>query len=495
MKTLPTTLAPAIFSLLLTSILIPPTAVDAQDDTARLISAMLGDTPLVDDLRSLTQEIGGRTTGSEANLRSVEWALERFTSAGVSAGKEAFQMPSLWLENGASARIFGGEISFNAEIVSMPFSADTPEGGLTAPLLDAGSGSEADFERLGAQVNDAFLLVETDQLLDIEGLFAEYYDAFAIEGRAAETGAAGVVYMGSRAPGNMYRHNSSLQDERARPMIIMDRTHAARALGLLRSGIPLSITVDLDLQLGGPYDSYNVIGNIPGSSRPEEIIVVGAHLDAWDLGGGALDNGSNVSILIDVARQMTRLGIRPARTIRFALWNGEEQGLVGSMGYTLSHETELDNHVVAMSFDIGCGLINGFFTGGRPEILPAVEKAIEPVKGLGPFALIDIPIVGTDNFDFMMQGVANLVGSHESASYGPNYHAESDQFAECDQHSLRLNSAIIAAVTLGFANNEVSWSRQSREEIERLIAATDLEQQMRSFNVWRDWEVGKRGRK
>jgi hypothetical protein len=465
-----------------------------QDDSSRLIVAMLGDTPIVDDLRTLTQEIGGRATGSESNLKSVDWAMERFAAAGVSAKREPFEMPELWLENGASASVSGQDLGFEAEIVAMPFSTDTPPGGLTAPLLDAGFGTESDFERLGSAAAGAFLLVETHLLKDIEGLFKEYYEAFAIEKRAVGANAAGVVYMSSRAPGNMYRHNSSLQGDEARPMVVMDRIDAQRAMGILRNGLALDLTVDLDLATGGPYESYNVIGEITGSTHPEEIVVIGAHLDAWDLGGGALDNGANVSMLIDMARQMKRLNIRPARTIRFALWNGEEQGLVGSMQYTNTHLDELDNHVVAMSFDIGCGLINGLFTGGRPEILPTVEKALEPVAGLGPFSLIDVPIVGTDNFDFMMQGVANLVGSQEAATYGPNYHAESDQFAECDQHSLKLNGAIAAALTLGLANAEITWDRQTREEVEQLIATTDLEQQMRSFNVWADWEEGSRGR-
>lgn len=463
-------------------------------DVSRLVAAVLGDTPMVDDLQWLTQRIGGRATGSDANLRSVDWALERFSSAGVSADKEAFTMPSRWLENRASATVSGEGVSFTATIVSMPFSADTPEGGTTAPLLDAGFGTEGDFDRLGTSAEGAFLLVETGLLKDIEGLFAEYNEAYAIEARAVDAGAAGVVYMGSRAPGDMYRHNSSLQDDRARPMVIMDRIDAERAFGLLRNGVSLSINIDLDLDIGPAYESYNVIGEIPGSAAPEQIVVVGAHLDSWDLGAGALDNGANVAMLIDIARQMKRLGIRPRRTIRFALWNGEEQGLVGSMGYTKAHEAELDDHVVAMAFDIGCGLINGFFTGGRPEILPAVETALDPVRGLGPFTLIDAPIVGTDNFDFMIEGVANLVANQEPAAYGPNYHARSDRFDQCDPHALRLNGAIAAAVTLGFANNEAAWGRQSREEVEQLVAGTDLEEQMRTMNVWKDWEEGRRGR-
>ncbi len=471
--------------------------VSAERDTevARLVAAMLGDTPLIEDLRVLSQEIGGRATGSPANLRGVEWALGRFGEAGVTARREAFEMPGLWLENSASATVHGDGVRFSPRIAAMPFSAVTSAAGVSAPLVDAGRGTAGDFERLGTEARGAFLLVETEKLVDINGLFREYGEAYAIERRAVSAGARGVVYMSSRAEGVLYRHNSSLLGAEARPMLVMERGAARRTLGLLRAGHALTLTVTLDLQVGPPYESYNVIGEIRGSSKPDEIVIIGAHLDSWDLGAGTLDNGANVALVIDVARQMQRLGIRPARTVRFALWNGEEQGLVGSYGYTESHMAELDGHVMAMSFDIGCGLINGFFTGGRPEILAAVEGVLAPVRGLGPFTNLDLPLVGTDNFDFMMQGVANLVGNHEPATYGPNYHAQSDRFEQCNQRNLRLNAAIAAAVTYGFATGDVTWSRQTRGEIEELISSTTLEQQMRMFNVWEPWVNRTRGRR
>jgi Zn-dependent M28 family amino/carboxypeptidase len=201
-----------------------------------------------------------------------------------------------------------------------------------------------------------------------------------------------------------------------------------------------------------------------------------------------------VALLIDVARQKERLKIRPARTVRFILWNGEEQGLFGSWGYTKAHAAELDRHVAVAMFDIGCGRINGFFTNGRGEILPAVERALAPVAGLGPFTQINEPLVGTDNFDFMLEGVANLVANQEPAAYGPNYHARSDEFDKCDLHQLRSNAAVVAALVYGLAQGDAPWSRQTRAEIEKLVHTTDLERQMKSFAVWDDWAAGKRGR-
>jgi hypothetical protein len=466
----------------------------AQDaDVSRLVAAMLGDTPMVNDLQQLTDEIGGRATGSEANLKSVEWALAKFKEAGVEARKEGFTMPALWLEKSASAKI-SGAVSFSPRVACMPFSTGTPASGITAPLVDGGFGKEEDFLSLGETARGAFVLIETHELLDLDGLFKEYSDATLIEQRAFAANVVGVVYSGSRSRNVLYRHNASLGPNNKHPMLVMERDAALRCLRLLRMGKSLTMTAVIDVTSGPAYESYNVVGEIKGMKQPEEFVVIGAHLDSWEIGQGALDNGCNVALVIDLARQIKRLGLKPLRTIRFALFNGEEQGLNGSWGYCKTHADELDHTVMASSYDIGSGRIIGFFTGGRPELVAATEKALKPVEGLGPFTQVDAPIVGTDNFDFMMEGVGNLVANQESANYGPNYHAGSDTYDKVDLKQLRLNAAIAAVVTYGFAMMEVNWNRQSRAEVEKLVNSTDLGAQMKSFNVWDDWASGKRGR-
>lgn len=465
----------------------------AEDEVARLVSAMLGDMPIVADLRQLTDEIGGRATGSEANLKSVEWALAKFKEAGVEARKEGFMMPALWRERSVKVEITGAA-NFSPAAACMPFSSGTPATGFTAALIDGGFGSDDDFKRLGAAANGAIVLIETHELLDLDGLFKEYNEGALIEQRAFAAGVAGVVYTGSRPRNVLYRHNASLGPSNKHPLLVMERDAGLRCLRLLRAGKTLDMTATIDVVSGPAYESYNVVGEIKGTKKPEEFVVIGAHLDSWELGQGALDNGCNVALVIDLARQIKRLGLKPLRTIRFALFNGEEQGLIGSWGYCKTHADELDRTVMASSYDIGTGRITGFFTGGRPELAAATTKALKSVEGLGPFTQIDVPIVGTDNFDFMMEGVGNLVANQESANYGPNYHAGSDTFDKVDLKQLRLNAAIAAAVTYGFATMEVNWKRQTRAEIEALMNATDLTAQMKSFNVWNDWADGKRGR-
>jgi hypothetical protein len=463
-------------------------------DVDRLVAAFAGETPLLEDLRSLTDEVGGRPTGSAANRRGVEWALNRFRGAGVEARREEFTLPALWLERSARASV-KGVATFSPQVAAMPFSTPTPPAGLEAPLLDGGGGSAKDFERLGSKARGAFVLVETPELLDLDGLFREYTEAAAIEKRAFPAGVGGLVYMASRPRTLLYRHNASLAEKNRHPMLVMEREGAERALRLLRAGQALSLWAQIDIESGGPYPSHNVVAEIAGTERPSEIVLLGAHLDSWDLGTGALDNGCNAALVVDMARQIRALGLKPRRTLRFVLWNGEEQMMHGSWGYTKTHAAELERHVVTVTLDIGSGRINGFFTNGRAELLPAVEGALAPVRGLGPFTQVEEPIVGTDNYDFMLQGVANLVASQESANYGPNYHARSDTFDKVDQRQLRLNAAVTAAVVWGIAQGEVTWARQSRAEVEALVQKTTLKDQMASFGLLESWQDGTRGRK
>ena len=185
---------------------------------------------------------------------------------------------------------------------------------------------------------------------------------------------------------------------------------------------------------------------------------------------------------------------RPRRTIRFALFNDEELGFSWLAGLHADvPRRDGQPRVLAQSYDTGSGRIAGFFNNGRSELNPALDRALEAVNGLGPFENLDVPIVGTDNFDFMLQGVANLVADQESANYGPVYHASSDTFDEVDQRQLRLNAAIAAAVTWSFAEMEVTWKRQTRAEVQQLIDTTDLGPEMRAFHLMEGWDKGERG--
>lgn len=466
-----------------------------KSDSEKLVSALLGHTQIHEDLHELCDKIGGRVTGTEPNEKAVEWALKKFKEAGIEARKEAFEMPSLWDEKSCTAKL-SGTANFSPRVVSRAFSIATPAGGIEAPLVSVGYGSEDDFKAAGETVKDKFILVTTDELTKLDELFKEYNDAHAIEGRAMAAGVKGVVYMSSRPKKLLFRHLASRGYNNTLPLVVMARDDASRCVRILQKGGKLNLNLNIELTTGGSYTSWNVIGEIKGSEKPDEIVLIGAHLDSWGMGTGANDNGCNVSLVIDIARQMKLLNIQPKRTLRFALWNGEEQCICGSWAYTKQHEKELDKHIVTASIDIGSGKITGFFTGHRPDLEAETKKALQAVEFLGPFENADVPIVGTDNYDFMMQGVPNLVGKQEGANYCADYHCESDTYDKVNLQSLKTNAAISAAVMLYFANMQnAPLKRQNRNEIQKMINETKLDIPMKAFEYWQGWLDGTRGRK
>ncbi len=477
----------------------PAFASEQKSNASSLAGVFLTDTPLIDDLRVLSDEIGGRITGSVANERAIEWAVQRFRHIGLSVKKESFPMPKLWLPKTASVTIVGDDLSFSPRVVAVPFSTASEPEGTTAALIYAGYGYGEDFQKVSQTIAGAFVLVETKELTDedglISGLFVQYSRARDIERAAFEMGAAGVIYMSTRSKGLLYQHKASLGPDNVHPMLTMERESAQRAVRLLKSHKDLNITVNIEVTTGGQYTSANVVAELPGSELPQEIVLLGAHIDSWGLGTGALDNGANVAVVIDIARQIKQLELGPRRTIRFVLFNGEEQGLQGSWAYVRQHEDELDRYVMAISMDLGTGKITGFFENGRPAINARIQELLAPVMGMGPFQSINEIATGTDTFDFMLQGIATTVPFQAASNYPSNYHAESDTFDKVDQAQLRINASIIATLTYGFAETDVDWQRHDRKQVEVLVDSLDLSDAQKEFPPWQGWLAGSRGRR
>ena len=447
-----------------------------------------------EDLRLLTDEIGGRVTGSRAYEESLRWALDAFRRAGVDgAGLEAYDAPVRWEAVRASASVVA-PVKFPLDVISFALAPPT-SGPLTAPLVDAGDGRESDFARLGTKARGAIVLVRSKPMLTFEDLFGEYLAGPAMVKEAAKRGAAAILFLSTRPRRLLYHHTINFDGTLVPlPMAQVSREDGLRLARLLEKGRDLRVTLEVENRVGGPWQPQNVLADIRGSERPDEIVLLGAHLDSWDLGTGALDNGVNCALVVEVARAIAA-GPRPKRTVRFALFTGEEMGLLGSRGYAAAHAGEMDRHVAAVIHDIGDGKVLGYFTNGRPELRPALARALAPVSGWGAAGLIDEAILGTDNFDFLLQGVPNLIANQETAKYLPDYHAESDTLDKVDVAQARRNAAIAAVAVTGIANAPARLgSRQTRAEVAKLLQRTGLADQMKTYSLWEDWESGKRGR-
>jgi Iap family predicted aminopeptidase len=277
------------------------------------------------------------------------------------------------------------------------------------------------------------------------------------------------------------------------PAAIVSRENAGRLARLADHG-SVRVRVKLENRTEGAYEAKNVVAEIRGSEMANEIVLLGAHLDSWALGTGAEDDGVNAALVIDVARGIKELGLKPRRTLRFVLFTGEEQGMLGSAAYVRQHADELDRHVAMITFDTGSGRTEGFYLNGRPGLRQPVEEALSTVGGLGATNLSLEALDGTDNFDFLLSGVPNLVALQDWAPYLPNYHAESDTFGIVDQRNAKLNAAIATVLVWGLAEMpERPATRQTRAEVDELLRKSGLDAQMKAFGQWEAWAAEKRG--
>ena len=468
---------------------------DGPAPARRLAERAAGATPLLADLRELCDQIGGRPTGAPACERAVEWGAAKFRAAGVDDVKlEPFTVPNLWLGQTAAAECVAPE-RFAVRLAAAPYSPSTPGGRpLVAPLVVAGDGSAEAFARLGTQARGAIALVTSSEMKSLDDLFAEYLRNGPLVAAARQAQVAALLLQSTRPRGLLYRHPISFTAVPApMPVAIVAREHAARLTRLAERGA-VRLRLDLVNRTGGAYEARNVVAEIRGRERPEEVVLLGAHLDSWDLGTGANDNGVNVALVVDVARGLRQLALRPRRTIRFVLFTGEEQGMFGSAGYVRRHAAELDKHVAVVIFDIGSGRTTGFFLNGREELRAPLDAALGAAQWPDAFTHLPDAIDGTDNFDFLLSGVPNLVANQDPLPYLPDYHAETDVFEMVDAREAQRNAGVAAAVVWGLADAPVRPApRQTRAEVEQLLKATKLDEQMRAFEQWADWQAGRRG--
>ena len=461
-----------------------------------MIQSALGPSPLEENLRYLTDTIGGRVTGTPSADRAADWAVQAFRHAGVDdVHTEKFTIPVGWSEGHTHLEILS-PAPFPVRLVSIGWSPATPEGGITADVVDAGMGDDAGFAKAGAASQGAIVLIHSNFLVTWSDLDNEYTIGPAITDRALKAGAVAVLWMSSRPNLLLYRHTLAVNGELEKlPQAVVAREDAERMARFLAAGQKVRVHFEMPNRVTGPVDSENVVAEIRGREKPDEFVVLGGHLDSWDLGAGALDNGCNVAMVIDAARVIHASGTVPRRSIRFVLFTGEEQGLLGSAAYTHAHQTELDNMIAAIIFDSGIGKVTGYALGGRKDIVAPVRAALEPIASLGVRDFTLDAGMDTDNFDFLLEGVPTLVANQDPANYMLNYHAASDTFDKVDIAELKRHAGIAAVTAFALADVEQRIGpRQSRAETEQLLHDTGLDKEMKEAGFWPLWEKGVRGR-
>jgi carboxypeptidase Q len=464
---------------------------------AKIVPQIMGPSPMEENLRRLTDEIGGRVSGSPEMAKAVQWAVAAFRAEGVEVHTEKYTIPNSWSEGDSRIELLG-PVKFPVRGVSVAWAPGTPRGGIEADVIDVGDGTEADFAKMNARVKGAILLVHNDVIVTYADLANEWAKPLPIVARAVQEGAAAILWVGAREHLLLYRSiNTSYGDIDKIPQAILAREDALRLSRAIATN-PGKVRVRLDLpnKIGGPIDQENVIGEIRGYEKPDEAVILGAHLDSWELGTGALDNGCNAAMVIEAARAIKATGLLPRRSIRFILFGAEELGVLGSHAYVEAHRAELDDIRAMITADYGSGRFTGYSLGGRRDTEAAVREILRPLASWNVNNLTYDMDLGSDHVDFFLEGVPTLAANQEDVNYVANYHTASDTFDKVDMLSLKLNTVVAALTAWGIADRtEPLGKRLNHAEIEQHLVETGIDKQMKFFGLWDAWQSGARGRK
>ncbi|MDX1677765.1 M20/M25/M40 family metallo-hydrolase [Arsukibacterium sp.] len=407
-------------------------------------------------VESLTVEVGPRLAGSEADARAVAWAEQKFKQLGYDkVWSEPFTM-QYWERGNASLRV---EAPFNQALVltALGGSVGTPFDGITSQV--------AMFDNLQqlqqadpVDVKDKIVFINQTLHKDIRGSFYSQVVGARAQGavEAAKLGAKAIIIRSVGTSNNRFAHTGIMRyaDDVARiPAAAISVPDAIQLSKMLAIHPETRLSLHMKNNLPGEVTSHNVIAEITGSKRPDEIVLIGAHIDSWDEGTGALDDGAGVGLVMATAALLKQQ--KPERTIRVVLFGNEEGGLIGARAYAARHAAELQNHVFASESDFGAGRIWRFDTGFGEQALAFAADIQQDLKHLGIAAGTNTASGGPDVSVLKALGVPVASLQQDGTDYFDFHHTPNDTLDKIDPAALQQNLQAWMLMTGKIANSSV----------------------------------------
>lgn len=428
-----------------------PEAVPVSDLVRENIAALqqrAADSPRAYDLvASLTTEVGPRMAGSSGDRAAVAWALTKLRELGFqNVRAESVEVPH-WERGDLAAEILE-PFPQKLVAVSLGGSIGTSADGISAPIVAVNDLDE--LARLKpSQVRNHIVYINNRMERARDG--SGYGPAVKKRGsgaiEAAKLGAVGVVIRSVGTDNNRIAHTGAMKYEdgvKRIPAIALSNPDA----DLLDRQLAAGRTVMFRMKSSARYlpneMSANVIGEIPGREKPEEIVLLAAHLDSWDLGTGAHDDGAGVAIVTATAKLIGELRRPPQRTIRVVLYANEEFGLSGAKAYAVAHAKELDKHVVAMEADFGAGRVWRFSSNVAAESLPLVATIQQFIEPMGIEWAGNNAYGGADIGSLRKLGVPVVQPGQDGSLYFDLHHTDNDTLDKIDPVQLNQNVAVYA---------------------------------------------------
>jgi carboxypeptidase Q len=441
-------------------------------------------------LEELSDDIGGRVTGSPQAAAAIAWSVEKMKAIGLeNVHTEPFQMSRGWTRISASAELVA-PIHHRLMLSSLGWAGSTPQGGTEGDIVTVNLYQLTDemASNSGKWAGKILIVVQKGEPpQDRRALFSKFgpflkaaYDAHAV----AVIGGQG----GSKSQGMNLTHTGVLGFDTSYdvPVVSLSDEDQEQIERFIDRGKNVRIKINVQNRFSdGPVESANVVGEIRGTQNPEQIVVVGGHLDSWDLAEGSTDNGMGTTTTLGAAEAIVKSGAKPRRTIRFVLFTGEEQGLLGSIAYTKMHKDEMANHVAAVILDNGQGPVNALNLGGRAELIPAANDFAKELQSFGEITVDDNVQFGTDTGPFSLAGLPGINLGQDSPDYKYTHHSEADTYDKVKPDILARDTTVMALTSFWIADREERLARPwPPEKTARMLVEKHQDGMLKAFNLW-----------
>jgi carboxypeptidase Q len=432
--------------------------------------AAMRDPYAMNELRHLTDNIGPRLAGSPQAQEAVEWVAAEMRALGADVTLEKAMVPH-WVRGAESGELVAwpGQAPGTAQkvvLTALGGSVATAADGLTAEVIVLPDFAALQTLPAGAAKGKILLFNHAfdKELAAVGNGGAAYGGAVAYRAAgpiaAASVGAAAVLVRS--AGGAEYRlpHTGMTMYEAGVEKIPAAAVTAedAEMLADLAAQGPVKMHLTLTPQTLADAQSYNVIADWKGTEHPEQVVIVSGHLDSWDLGTGAIDDGAGIAVSMQAIHLLKSLGVRPRRTVRFVAWMCEEQGSQGAEAYMTDYKDKVADHIGAIESDLGADHPTGISFQGKPELGNFLRPVGQVLDGIGA-PLVESGYSGEDISGLAEKGVPSFAPIQDSRFYFNYHHTAADTFDKVDAKHLNENAAIMAVLAYALADSPTAAPR------------------------------------
>ena len=408
----------------------------------KLIDAALADTEGYERLTYLCYRIGSRLSGSVALEQAIAWSAEQMKAAGLANVRVIPAKVPHWVRGAESGRMLA-PLDKPLHMLGLGMSVGTPPGGITADVVAVSS-----FDELASLGREK-----------VQGKIVVYNEPFTGYGptrvyrssgpsRAAALGAVAVLVRSATPLAMQAPHTGEMSYDDNQPKIPAAAVSPEDAMMIARlyaDGVPVRVRLEMGAHMEPDADSGDVIGEIPGREKPEEVVVIGGHIDSWDVGQGAQDDGASIMACLQALVLMHKLGLQPRRTIRVAFWVNEENGGRGGEAYRAFVGDRIKNHVAAIEMDGGAEAPRGFGVGADQNSLEMLKQIGTLLERVGAGEITGGG-GGADIAPLIRDGVPGFSERTVGTHYFDWHHSEADTLDKVDPQDFRKNMAALAVM-------------------------------------------------